>query len=370
LLSLWLLGAVLMGANTFIILGWPTGKPKLEAEGVDKAATQPKEAVNAGNQRDSSGPKEATATKDEPAVRLEPNAGASPGPQIGSGPEVPVPPKPAAPQDQRLSGSSAQPHDQGADIALMAPGQWLFQPSQAGAPSATVPEPRQSEGEWLRVAERGASMRSGPSSSAPRLSNFPPGAEMRVISRERGWVQVADVSGSEMGWIYEKLLEPSDSITSSLPTARNKNVDQQPLQSERVKVSQSAATVRAGPSSESTMLFGFPYGRELRVMSREQGWVQIMDPGSKQVGWVEESAVTPSGAEQQQEAANQAPQRASRGAPAYGSPMFKDPKMAGAWVPLDEDVGTPVAMENPVRPRKWRRGGRFAGALRRAFGGF
>jgi SH3-like domain-containing protein len=360
LLSLWLLGAVLMGANTLIILGWPTGKPKLDAGGADRAATQPKEAVDARNQQDNSGPKEATATNDEPAVRLEPNA--------GTHAVVPVPPKPATPQDRPLSGSSGPPHDQG--VALMAPGQWLSQPNQAGAQSGSAPQPQRSEGDWVRVAESGASLRSGPSSSAPRLSNFPPGAEMRIISRERGWVRVADASGSEMGWIYEKLLEPSGSMTAPPGAPQTKDVDQQPVHSERVKVSQSTATVRAAPTSESAMLFAFPYGRELRVMSREQGWVQIMDPGSKQVGWIEENAVTPSGAEQQQEAENQAPPGASRGVPAYGSPMFKDPKMAGAWVPLDEDMGRSDAMENPVRPRKWRRGGRFAGALRRAFGGF
>jgi hypothetical protein len=31
LLSLWILGAVLFSANTLIILGWPIGKPSIEA---------------------------------------------------------------------------------------------------------------------------------------------------------------------------------------------------------------------------------------------------------------------------------------------------------------------------------------------------
>jgi Bacterial SH3 domain len=354
LLSLWLLGAVLLGANTLIILGWPASKPKLDAASAGKEVTQPKDVGNAHSRQGGSETKAEGPTSDAPAIRLEPNAVTPPAPQMGSGA--------AAPQDQPPSGSSAQPHDS----ALMAPGQWLSQPNQAEAQNAAVPQPQQSEREWIRVAKRGASLRSGPSSSAPRLSNFPPGAEMRVISRERGWVLVADANGSDMGWIYEKLLEPSGSMTSPPPAPQNKNGDQQPVQSERVRVSQSAATVRAGPSSEAAMLFGFPYGRELRVMSREQGWVQIMDPGSEQVGWIEESAVTPSGAEHQQEAGSKAPQRASRSASAS-----ENPEMEGAWLSSEEDIGAPDAMEEPVRPRKWgRRGGRFAGALRRAFGGF
>jgi hypothetical protein len=109
------------------------------------------------------------------------------------------------------------------------------------------------------------------------------------------------------------------------------------------------------------MVFGLPEGRELHVLSRHSNWVLIEDPSSKQVGWIEETALAPAGAEQQtaQEQAATPPQRPSRSA------------AQGAWMLEEEDIGQPDEMAEPApRPRKWgRRGGRFAGGLRRALRG-
>jgi hypothetical protein len=214
-------------------------------------------------------------------------------------------------------------------------------------------------------------VRSGPSSSASRLVTLSPGQALRVVSRKDGWVQVAGSHGSETGWIYERLLEPTlapdrQGSAAQGSTPQPSGAGQEPQQDELVKVVGPGAKALAGASDKAAMLFGFPEGRELRVLSRQPGWVQIMDPGSKQVGWIAESSLEPAGAAQQQAAA---PQRPNRAAP-YDS--AETGEMKDAWLLGEEGIAPPDDMvEPPARPRKWgRRGGRFAGALRRAFGGF
>jgi hypothetical protein len=131
-----------------------------------------------------------------------------------------------------------------------------------------------------------------------------------------------------------------------------------------MRVARPGAKVLAGPSDEAAMLFGFPEGREMRVLSRESGWVQIVDLESKQMGWIAESALAPAEAGQQQAASRQRP---SRGAP------YDAAENAGsddAWMLGDEgaEPADEVA-EPPRRARKWERRGRFAGGLRRALRG-
>jgi SH3-like domain-containing protein len=391
------LGALLFSANTLIILGWPTSKPKIDAGDAHKEVTQPKEALEAQNQPASSG-NSATATNDAPALRLEPNAGTLSAPQTDSEQAAPSggqtaqnpteggntsTPMPASPHAVSPSGPSApQQQAQSAPAVPPAPGQPQTQaqnippaqPQQEQEQAQQiVPQdqsPQDQAGEWVRVSRIGANVRSGPSSSASRLATLPPGQELRVVSREDGWVQVASPHGSETGWIYDRLLEPTIAPAQQGQAAQGSvqpsAAGQQQEQGESVRVARPDTKVLAGPSDEAAMLFGFPEGRELRVLSREPGWVRIIDPGSKQVGWIAESSLAPASAEQQQAAAPQRPNRAA-------SPdVAKNAEMDGAWSLGEEDIGPPDEVAEPQgRPRKWgRRGGRFAGALRRALGAF
>ncbi len=41
------------------------------------------------------------------------------------------------------------------------------------------------------------------------------------------------------------------------------------------------------------MLFGFPYGRNLRVVSHYENWVEVTDPKSAATGWMKEAEVSP-----------------------------------------------------------------------------
>ncbi|MGH6833683.1 MAG: SH3 domain-containing protein [Methyloceanibacter sp.] len=366
LLSLWILGAVLFSANTLIILGWPTSKPKIEAGDAHKEMTQPKEALEAQNQPAGSG-NSATATNDAPALRLEPNAGTSSALQTDS--EQAAPSGGQTAQNPTESGNTSTPM-LASPNAVSPSGPSAQQQAQAQQIVPQDQSPQDQAGEWVRVSRIGANVRSGPSSSASRLATLPPGQELRVVSREDGWVQVASPHGSETGWIYDRLLEPTITPDQQRPAAQGpakpSGAGQEHEQGESVRVARPDTKVLAGPSDEAAMLFGFPEGRELRVLSREPGWVRIIDPGSKQVGWIAESSLAPASAEQQQAAAPQRPNRAA-------SPgVAKNAKMDGAWSLGEEDIGPPDEVAEPQGcPRKWgRRGGRFAGALRRALGAF
>ena len=57
-------------------------------------------------------------------------------------------------------------------------------------------------------------------------------------------------------------------------------------QEEWVIVLASGAGMRATAADEAPMLFAFPYGRNLRVVSHYQDWVEVTDPKSAATGWM------------------------------------------------------------------------------------
>jgi uncharacterized protein YraI len=408
LLSLWLLGAVLYGANTLIyanvIFGWPTTKQKIDAGNARTGTVKPEAASEVQSQQSANTPDEKDPAEIDanggPAVRLgsNPQPEAAPAAQpsdtqvvdAGGNASAPVPPTPPVPQGQLSSDAPAQQEVQSTPPAQPGPGEGVApvpqsQPEQAAqnVPEAQ-PQQQQGDSKWVKVARTGANVRSAPSTSASQLTTLPSGMELRVISREAGWVQVANSDGSQTGWVYERLVEPSVAPSEQDAAAAQgqgsvqaTGPDQQSQgQSEMVRVSGSPATMRSGPSDSAPMLFAFPEGRELRVMSRQPGWVQVIDPGSKQSGWIAEASLATSGAGgQQQQAADAALQRRSRDAPppAYDSAEGPPPGARGAWLPWEEDMGPPDGLEEPEdrpRGRGHRHNGGFAGILRRAFGGF
>ncbi len=82
-------------------------------------------------------------------------------------------------------------------------------------------------------------------------------------------------------------------------------------QEEWVIVLASGAGMRATATDEAPMLFAFPYGRNLRVVSHYQDWVEVTDPKSAATGWMKEaevSPIAPPGAQSPQEAYDEQPQ--------------------------------------------------------------
>ena len=59
----------------------------------------------------------------------------------------------------------------------------------------------------------------------------------------------------------------------------------------------SAANIRSGPSSKSTLIGTAPIGAELDVAEREAGWVRFVDPTTSHTGWIYEGLLAPVGAQ-------------------------------------------------------------------------
>jgi hypothetical protein len=60
-----------------------------------------------------------------------------------------------------------------------------------------------------------------------------------------------------------------------------------------VQVLVSGAGMYASASDDASMLFAFPYGRNLRVVSRYQDWVEVADPQSAATGWMKAEYLAP-----------------------------------------------------------------------------
>ncbi len=106
---------------------------------------------------------------------------------------------------------------------------------------------------------------------------------------------------------------------------------------EWVQVLVSGAGMHGTASEDAPMLFAFPYGRTLRVVSRYEGWVEVTDPRSAATGWMQAHFLAPV---------------AAPGTPQDAEAMYEEeeePRWRGRW---------------------WRRnGGAFTDMINRALGG-
>ena len=64
-------------------------------------------------------------------------------------------------------------------------------------------------------------------------------------------------------------------------------------QEEWVVVLVSGASMRATATDDAPMLFAFPYGRNLKVVSHYGDWVEVTDPKSAATGWMKNAEVSP-----------------------------------------------------------------------------
>jgi uncharacterized protein YraI len=379
LLSLWLAGAAVYAADTLAIVGWPHGHKQI----TDRVENEgPASAANAQSQNADtpSGAKAQTAENADPHPAPSPDSSpqlaASPqgsGAQSAgaerSGANAPIPPTapPTGGQSEQDQVSSTTPETP----------QTQAQAQPQGAQTLPPPQPQQqTSDEWVKIASSGANVRAGPSPSAAQLGTVPPGAALRVVSRQAGWVEVANSDGSQTGWIYESLLEPGEAPGVQAPAPQNSTTTpaaEQQSQGELVKVSTSTGTMRSGPSEDAPVLFSFPNGRVFRLVSRKPGWVEVMDMSSKQTGWIAESSIEPVSSSAGQQAAGTLPPQQPQGAPRHEGAESEAAAPEGVWRSQDEYVGPPPGMiEGDQPPSHWgahRRHGRLAAILRRALGG-
>ncbi len=73
--------------------------------------------------------------------------------------------------------------------------------------------------------------------------------------------------------------------TGSLP-------DEQP-QEEWVQIAISGASMYSAAADDATVLFAFPSGRRLKVVARQEGWLQVTDPQSNTTGWMKAAYLAP-----------------------------------------------------------------------------
>lgn len=80
---------------------------------------------------------------------------------------------------------------------------------------------------------------------------------------------------------------PNEAPLSS-PSKRTSTVIAEPAV---IQVTARPSSVLAGPSSSAPLLYGFPAGRQLRVVGHDAGFAQIKDLKSGAWGWIDETAL-------------------------------------------------------------------------------
>jgi len=86
-------------------------------------------------------------------------------------------------------------------------------------------------------------------------------------------------------------LIPEPPVADAAPNPATSSVGQ----AERLVV-RSAANIRSGPSSKSTLLGTANIGAELEVAERQARWVRFVDPATSNTGWIYEGLLTRSDA--------------------------------------------------------------------------
>ena len=73
-------------------------------------------------------------------------------------------------------------------------------------------------------------------------------------------------------------------------------------QEEWVQIAISGASMYSAAADDATVLFAFPSGRRLKVVAREEGWLQVTDPQSNTTGWMKSAYLVPDAPAYTQEA--------------------------------------------------------------------
>ena len=115
----------------------------------------------------------------------------------------------------------------------------------------------------------------------PSPSGAPPGMEAE-----------ADAPMPPPPGAYDEPYDPNDP-QAGLPEEVDPNGLPAEEPQEWVQVLVSGAGMHGAASDDAPMLFAFPYGRVLRVVSRYEGWVEVTDPQSAATGWMQAHLLAP-----------------------------------------------------------------------------
>ena len=133
-----------------------------------------------------------------------------------------------------------------------------------------------------------------PASSSPAIANpIPPTASVKPEHIVEARTQpIAPQSSLDLGLASPNAV--TEQGLSEKAEAPNGTTAVVPI--ERFVV-RSAANIRNGPSSKSTLIGTAPAGAELEVAEREGGWVRFVDPATSHTGWIYEGLLAPVGAQ-------------------------------------------------------------------------
>ena len=193
------------------------------------------------------------------------------------------------------------------------------------APASVVPKEADLQSPGL---ETEPSARESPSDNwEARITTDETGATVLQHGSDSETVAVAPENGDdpqEMNAVPENGYDPE-----AAPTQNGGDVPEttgalpQEAQEEWVQIVISGAEVQASAADDAPMLFAFPYGRRLQVISRQEGWVQVSDPHSKATGWIKTAYLAPVGAPGMPQA--------NQYGDAYQEPYGYEPRSRGGW---------------------------------------
>lgn len=204
LLSLWLIGGLLYAGSTVFLANAVLG-----GSSADKGKSTTVAAADAKCEKDSIAagadpvktaavePKQATAPQEPAQPSTKPEAAQSQGPDSAGD---------AEPNRESSAEVAASPEDEAAmprgEDASQAPWDQDRAAAQGGAQDPMGDE------EWAHVIAGTADMRSEPSLDSQLIYALPAGWQVRVISREAGWVQVQDANSGASGWVEATAIAP------------------------------------------------------------------------------------------------------------------------------------------------------------------
>ncbi len=117
------------------------------------------------------------------------------------------------------------------------------------------------------------------SSSEPEVSQSSTGVSQTAV-QDTPWTRIDPAAQNSPHAIV-----PANSIPA--PTAAAASV---PNEVEHVRVTE-PANIRDGPSASTTLLGTAQAGATAQVVSRQEEWVQIIDPASRKTGWIQSSSL-------------------------------------------------------------------------------
>ena len=183
--------------------------------------------------------------------------------------------KPAVAQEQAATPKASVP-------AATAPAQG---PEAAPAPAAgaNVPASEQSETEMAALPPDDGEA-SDPN-ALPWQHQGPPNAPPSMEAE--GTDPMPPLPGA-----YDDPSDPAAALREDVdPNAWPGGPEEEPQ--EWVQVLVSGAGMHGTAAEDAPMLFAFPYGRVLRVVSRYEGWVEVTDPQSAATGWMQAHLLAP-----------------------------------------------------------------------------